>query len=90
MMGHDITDSTLSQIDLHSVKTTIKSNMTIISKILPDKTLNVTQYTPDIEFNIYLKEESLDLNGDIFKYWEESKFKCLKMLAMKYHSCPAL
>lgn len=62
--------------------------MTIFSIILPTEILDVEQNTPDIEINMYLKEELLNINGDIFQYWADSKFKGLKILAEKYHSCP--
>lgn len=35
-----------------------------------------------------MKEELLNINGDIFQYWTKSKFKGLKILAEKYHWCP--
>jgi len=37
---------------------------------------------------MYLKEELLNINRDIFQYWAVSKYKGLKILAEKYYSCP--
>jgi hypothetical protein len=50
------------------------------------RTSNI-ENTPDIELNKYLKEELLNTNGDIFQYWGFSKYKGLKVLAEKHHSC---
>jgi len=62
--------------------------MTLFSIILPEEISNVGLNTPDIEIDMYLKEELLNINGNIFQYWADSKFKGLKILAEKYHSGP--
>jgi len=54
----------------------------------PSDVWNFEENTPDVELNMYLKEELLNINGDIFQYWAVSKYKGLKILAEKYHSCP--
>lgn len=82
------TDLNVANTEHQTVQTTSKSNMTIFFIILPEQISNLEENTPDIELNMYLKEELLNINGDIFQYWAVSKYKGLKILAEKYHSCP--
>lgn len=73
------TDLSVAHSEHTTVHTTTKSNMTIFSIILPEEIANIEELS--IELNMCLKEELLNINGDIFKYWAISKYKGLKILA---------